>query len=336
MMPGQIDEKCVPGTSSPRAFTVRLRCSATGKLPVETRAMIAGPSNAPLLLVLGGISADASVAQTTNGGPGWWSSLFGEGALLGTQGYRILGIDFIADEGGAYAPDTFEQAGIIADTLEAIGEEPIAIIGASYGAMVALAHAQRYAAQTPLVVISAPAEPHPMATAQRSLQRQVVRLGRDHGCPGAALAIARGMAMLTYRTAPEFAGRFHGGISGTGPLSASQPMEYLEARGGAYVEAMSPGRFLSLSASIDRHRVDPSEIRCPALVIGVEQDQLVPIGDVASLAARLAGPTRFRAIGSIYGHDAFLKEPGLLGRLIGGFLDECRGSLAKPLAETGT
>lgn len=335
-MPGRSDGSGTNGTGRTRTFAVRLRRTGSARLPVQTRAMIRGPDDAPLLLVLGGISADASVVRGADGRPGWWASLFGERAPLGPQRYRILGIDFIADESGAYAPDTFEQAGIIADTLEEIGEEPLAIIGASYGGMVALAHAQRFGAQTPLVIISAPARPHPLATAQRSLQRRVVELGREHRCPGDALVIARAMAMLTYRTPEEFSERFRGGISGAGPLSASQPMAYLEARGLAYVEVMSPGRFLSLSASIDRHRVDPRQIRCPALVVGVEQDQLVPIEDMASLAAGISGRTSFRAIGSIYGHDAFLKEPGLIGGLVGEFLVECGDRLARPLAETGT
>ncbi len=330
-------ERNVPERSEGRILDVLLRrLAGHHRLPLETRAMIAGPQEAPLLLVLGGISGNASVARLEGGTPGWWASLFGEGALLGTQRFRILGIDFVADESGAYAPDTFEQASIIADTLEEIGEEPLAIIGASYGGMVALAYAQRFDARTPLVIVSASARPHPMATAQRSLQRKVVALGLWQGCADRALAIARGMAMLTYRTAPEFAERFEGGICSPDPLSASQPMDYLEARGRAYVEAMSPGRFLSLSASIDRHRVDPRQIRSPALVIGVDEDQLVPIGDVAALAAGLAGETRLRTIGSIYGHDAFLKEPELLGRLVDEFLAECGGRLAEPLAETGT
>src|SRR5690606_34044932 len=107
--------------------------------------------------------------------------------------------DFAADHDGAFAPDTFEQSAIIADALAALGEEEAyAIIGASYGGMVALAYAARFKPRTTrLVIIAAGASPHPMATAARSLQRQVVALGMRQGVGAEALAIARGMGMLT-------------------------------------------------------------------------------------------------------------------------------------------
>jgi homoserine O-acetyltransferase len=54
--------------------------------------------------------------------------------------------------------------------------------------------------------------------------------------------------------------------------------------------------------------VDPAQVRTPATLIGVREDQLVPFHDMQSLAARLAGPSRLIELNSIFGHDAFLKE----------------------------
>ncbi|HUE79619.1 MAG TPA: alpha/beta fold hydrolase [Sphingomicrobium sp.] len=320
----------------PRSFAVSLDTlplNARGKVPEWTRGCLAGPDRAPLLVVLGGISANATVAYGPQGQAGWWQSLFGLGAPLGTDKYRVLGIDFAADDGGDYAPDTKEQASIIADTLSGLDEQPLAIIGASYGGMVALAFAERFKLDTSLVIISASARPHPMSSAMRGLQRQVVALGLAHECGSQALAIARGMAMLTYRTRKEFGGRFAGGIPSGDPSAASEPCSYLKARGSAFAGAMTPGRFLSLSASIDRHSIAPEAIRCPALVIGVEEDTLVPVEDVASLAAQLGGPTQYRVIHSVYGHDAFLKEPEMLGSLIRPFLEEARTKCTAPKFE---
>ena len=206
--------------------------------------------------------------------------------------------------------------------IETLGEPVHAIIGASYGGMVALAWAEQSDnPSTQLIVISANAEPHPFASAARSLQRRVVGMGLANGCASEALSIARGMAMLTYRTAEEFGERFAGGIDHHDPLSTPAPGHYLEARGKSFVELMPPGRFLSLSASIDRHRVDPARITNPTLVVGVEEDVLVPRGQSVSLESALGGPSRLELVHSMYGHDAFLKEPAI-GELIANALKE--------------
>src|SRR5439155_1768016 len=149
------------------------------------------------------------------------------------------------------------------------------ISGASYGGMVGLALAATEPERVDrLVVISRGAEPHPVSTAARELQRRVVSLGIDAGRGEEALAIARGMAMLTYRTPQEFQVRFDGGIDDCFPASCSAPGGYLRARGQAFLSVMSPPRFLSLSGSIDRHRVHPDRIAAPVLLIGADSDQL--------------------------------------------------------------
>ncbi|MWK60509.1 alpha/beta hydrolase, partial [Pseudomonas otitidis] len=107
---------------------------------------------------------------------------------------------------------------------------------------------EKYRPSSRLVIFGAADEPHAMATAQRSLQRQVVALGRSTGNAEQALSIARAMAMTTYRTPREFGTRFPGGIQGGDPLSGSEPWSYLSARGRAFLDVMSPERFLSLSA----------------------------------------------------------------------------------------
>jgi homoserine O-acetyltransferase len=79
---------------------------------------------------------------------------------------------------------------------------------------------------------------------------------------------------------------------------------------------MSPGRFLSLSASIDRHRVDPRKIATPTLLIGATSDQLVFPEQLADLADRLAGPAELHLLDSTVGHDMFLKEAARVGELV--------------------
>lgn len=285
------------------------------------KARIGGNSDGPLVVLLGGISANRFAADDGAGGSGWWSGLAGPGKTIDPARHRILGLDFVADEGGRDAPTTLEQAEALAAILAPL-RAPATIIGASYGGMIALAlAASRPELVDQLAIISAPHAPHPAATAVRELQRRIVGLGRDGGRDTEGLAIARGLAMLTYRTPAEFGTRFTGGIDDSDPLTCSDPGRYLRARGEAYRDVMSPGRFLSLSASIDRHRVDPAAVRAPCLVIGASSDQLVPPSQLEDLAARLPD-ARLHLLESLYGHDMFLKDAAKVGPLVADFLEQ--------------
>jgi homoserine O-acetyltransferase len=326
-------ERIRPSPSAERS-AVRKR-GADAALPVKdfeislpatlgstTRARVTGREDLPVTVVLGGISANRFVCRRPDGTRGWWTGLVGEGAAIDPAERRVLGLDFAADETGKTCPTTKEQAEVICAALDHLGiERAFASVGASYGAMVGLALAEHYPDRIErLVVISAGAEPHPASTAWRELQRRVVALGIESGTKNEALAIARGMGMMSYRTPAEFEQRFEAGLPGEDPLGLTEPGEYLRARGVAFQRVMTPERFLSLSGSIDRHRSRPEAITAPALLIGADSDQLVLPSQMESLAARLAGPVELHMLSSIYGHDMFLKEAERIGELIRPFL----------------
>jgi homoserine O-acetyltransferase len=91
------------------------------------------------------------------------------------------------------------------------------------------------------------------------------------------------------------------------------PVEsYLLARGDAYAATYVPEAFVCLSESIDLHVVDPTRIRVPVTLVGILEDQLIPISDLRSLQARLGGAATLVELSSLYGHDAFLKESAAL------------------------
>ena len=297
--------------------------SGVGSLGETVTATAVGDPDAPPIVLLGGISAHCYPCTDADGRSGWWPGLSGEGRAVDPHRHLIIGVEFAADERGREAPSTHDQARVLAAALDAVGvKRPCTIIGASYGGMVALALAEAEPGRIKqLVIVSASAEPHPAATAARELQRRVVRLGLEAGRGEEALAIARGMAMLTYRTPTEFAARFDGGIDQCCPHTRSQPGAYLQARGEAFLSVMSPGRFLSLSASIDRHRVDPGQITARTLLIGATSDQLVFPEQMTALAQTIAGQTELHLIDSEVGHDMFLKEAGTVGPLIAKFVD---------------
>jgi homoserine O-acetyltransferase len=300
----------VPVPEDLRQFGDKVRASALGN-----------PLDRPVV-VLGGISADCFPGLRPDRSFGWWSGLVGEGRAVDPERMYVIGMDFAADETGATAPSSADQARVLATALETLGvRRPASIVGASYGAMVGLALAEADPTRVDrLVIVSASAEPHPASTAARELQRRVVSLGLAAGRGEEALAIARGMAMLTYRTPAEFQVRFDGGIDEAAALSCSEAGAYLRARGEAFASAMSPGRFLSLSASIDRHRVRPGTIAVPCLLIGADSDQLVFPDELRRLAASLAGSAELHVLDSLVGHDMFLKESERVGGIIAPFL----------------
>ncbi len=278
---------------------------------------IEGPAAAPLVAALGGISAHRRVSGDEAGG--WWPALVGAGRGVDSAKYRILGIDYLGGSGDSSAPDgarpfpaisAFDQAAALAALLRARDLGPLhAIVGASYGGMVALAFASRFADLVGrIVVISASDHARPLATAWRSVQRQIVREAIARGDGAAGLKLARALAMTTYRSAAEFEERF------SGPPQFEEgrfrfPVErYLFARGDDYVRRYRPESFVALSESIDLHAMDASLVRTPATLIAVCEDQLVPLADIQTLAGRLSGSCRLVRLNSIFGHDAFLKE----------------------------
>ncbi|HEY5712350.1 MAG TPA: alpha/beta fold hydrolase [Allosphingosinicella sp.] len=304
------------------AFEVRLPPSLA-RFGETARFSLCGPDDAPLVVVLGGISANLFPCIDDAGEPGWWPGLAGKGRGVCSDKFRILGVDFIADPRGRRAPSPRDQAAAIVAALDQIGVgQAHAIVGASYGGMIALAMAEHFPDRVErIAVISADARPHPAATAIRALQRRIVALGLAQGGAAEALSIARGLAMTSYRTSEEFDVRFAGGIRGDDVLGASGPGDYLRARGDAFGAVMSPERFLSLSASIDRHDVDPAKIAHKVLLIGATSDQLVPPAQIQALADGLAGPVELHLLDCLYGHDLFLKEAAAVSALVGPFFE---------------
>jgi homoserine O-acetyltransferase len=170
-----------------------------------------------------------------------------------------------------------------------------------------------------LLAISAAARAHPFSSACRALQRQALGLGELAGLPDAGVALARAMAMLTYRTPSEFAERFHAvPLIQDGRVRVAAE-DYLDAHGARHSRRMSSLAYRRLSESIDLHDVDPGMIRPPLALVAVDEDALVPASDVRALADAVPGAT-FQIINSRFGHDAFLKEEDAVARTITAFV----------------
>lgn len=279
---------------------------------------LAGAANAPVVVALGGISAHRRVFATDDMTAGWWHEIVGPGRALDADRVRVLSFDYLGGSGESTGPragesfpsvSSYDQADMLVRVLNHLGIKSLqAIAGASYGGMVALAFGERYPERAAhLLVLSAADRTHPMATAWRSIQRRIVRFGATAGQSAEGLALARALAMATYRSPEEFAARFSSAPRVDGARFVFPVEDYLLARGADYAGRYLPEAFTCLSESIDLHRVDSSRIFVPTTAVAIREDQLVPLADMRGMVARLPH-AKLHELSSVYGHDAFLKE----------------------------
>jgi len=311
----------------------------------EVHYSLLGPSNGPLVVVLGGISATRDVATAPPSGPlGWWNEMVGPGLPVDTSRFRVLAIDWLGKHSTPFRPSTNgskqartpreearkypvistrDQARALSHVLEELETGPIhTFVGSSYGGMVGLAFAAMYPDLVDrLVVISGAHRTHPMATAHRVVQRRIVELGGANGSVDDGLALSRALAMTTYRSIEEFEERFATPSISVEGDHRFEVEEYLLAQGSKFCTRITPEAFLCLSLSIDTHDIAPSSVGVPADLISITSDTLVPPWLMKELEEGLAGPCRHHQIDSLFGHDAFLKEVEAIGSLLIQILD---------------
>lgn len=317
--PAAAERRDLTAQRATRTVTLKPKYGGDARM-VDVRYLWCGAPGAPTVIVQGGISADRNVTSLDDEQPnGWWQSLVGDGAAVDLRRWRVLAIDWLTPaELGTGIVSSEDQADALAALLRVLGiNQAHAFIGSSYGAMVALAFAARHPHSIGRLVLLAGAHrPHPLSTAQRSVQRGIVRLGQQSGQVAEALALARQLAITTYRGSAEFGQRFAGAPQWRDERFHFPVEDYLAHQGRRFVERFDADRFLALSESIDLHDVAPDQIPTPTTLIGFPSDRLVPLADLCELQRRLHGPATLEVVDSPYGHDAFLKEPERLAPLL--------------------
>ena len=179
---------------------------------------LVGEPGAPVIAVLGGISADRVVAaQGGDAQRGWWEWMVGLGRPLDLRVHQVLTIDYLfgcGDSSGEAVEATLagdgpvsvplvtptDQAHTLAAVTAAVGAEPLCgLIGASYGGAIALSFAVAHPERVQnTLVIGAADRSHPMATAVRVVERRIVQRAAAAGNAAAGVALARALAMTTY------------------------------------------------------------------------------------------------------------------------------------------
>lgn len=294
-----------------------------------------GSADAPLIVVLGGISAHRRACDRD--GRGWWEAQCGAGKALDTDRYRLLGIDWLGGCDGSTGPrhvrqgetqaefptiSTGDQARALLLLLNRLGVRRVhLLVGASYGGNVA----QQLAALLGdrlrrLVLLSAAHRPAQFGLALRHVQRAILDLGADST---QALALARSLAVLGYRTPESLEQRF-GGANVADEARAESANDgrddsvvgWVEYHGAKFVRRFDTEAYRCLGRSLDTHDIDPAAIATATTLFAVRDDLTVPVTLLREYAARTRARCDFVEIDSVYGHDAFLKEETIVGRLL--------------------
>ena len=320
-------DACEPSRTTRGIASVDLALRHAGPRRVRIAWELHGAAGAPVIAVQGGISATRHAsASTVHPEAGWWDAQVGDGRAIDTTRRRVLSIDWLGADGTLDCTlDPSDQADALAAVLDELGISRLhAFVGASYGAMVGLQFAARHAARVrKLVAVSGAHCSHPQVTALRVIQRRIVALGRSEGGVREALALARSLAVIGYRSGEEFGARFDAAPNVDAQGARFAVEDYFDAIGPRFVARFTPTAYLRLSESIDLQRVEPAELHVPLELIAVRQDQIVPLADLETLAA-CAARCRLQTIDSCYGHDAFLKETAAVDAALRNALEEVR------------
>lgn len=282
-----------------------------------------------VVLVLHALTGSADAAGD------WWAEQIGPGRAIDTDRWAVLAPNLLGSCYGSSGPSTREhfppltvrdQARAIAVLLERLGLATVAlVVGGSLGGMVALEFAASFPGRArAALVIAAPARLGAGAIAWSAVQRRALALGGAEG-----LALARQVAMLSYRTASGLDARFGRERTRDGDFRVTA---WLAAHGERLVARMDAATYRALIDTMDTHdlagerggigeRLRASGTRFTG--VGIPGDRFCEASEVAAWVQAAGG--RYREIISPHGHDAFLIEHSQVSAL----LAEALGAVAR-------
>jgi len=322
-----------------RIGTLVLDCGATLGEVVQRVSVYGTPraDGTNVVLVNHALTGSSRVAE-------WWAEIAGRGKLLDTDLLTVVGVNALGGCYGSTGPASPASDGApygarfpaitVADmvraqrrALSALGIERLALVaGGSLGGMQAI----EWALQAPrrvghVLAIGAYDSLSAMGIALNAVAREAIAIAST---PERGIALARKIAMLTYKSEALFAER-HGrkfdrkGGDPTRRTGDKYDVEgYLDYQGAIFARRMDPQSYLTLTRAMDtfdtRERV--LEPPYPAFTfVGISSDWLFLPEYVRSAAERFAdegADSVYVELVSNHGHDAFLAEPEHLQRLV--------------------
>ena len=288
----------------------------------------------------------------------WWGGLLGPGKALDTDRYFIVAANALGSPYGSVSPltknpETGRPYGIdfpktsTRDTvmahkrlLDHLGVRRIALaIGGSMGGMHALEWAFYGEFVQAIAPIAVGGRHSAWCIAWSEAQRQAIyadpawKAGRysSDAPPVAGLAVARMIAMVSYRSMPSLKEKFGRqkmpGADEQRPFSVES---YLRYQGDKLVGRFDANCYLRLTEQMDSHDVSRGRgaypdvlrsIKQPTLVVGIESDVLYSLPEQKELVEYVPNAS-MRLLPSIHGHDAFLIELDSLNDIVLNWMDE--------------
>ncbi len=281
----------------------------------------------------------------------WWSPLIGPGKALDTDQYFVVCANAMGSPYGTASPITIDpltglQYGIkfpiptIRDTvnlhkklLDELGVQKIAFpIGGSMGGMQVLEWAFHEDFVFALVPIGVGGRHSPWCIGWSETQRQAIY--RDPAWeygnylpekgPSDGLAIARMIAMMSYRSYGSFDEKFGRNVKTENKKTSFSVESYLRHQGEKLVHRFDANCYVRLTESMDTHDISRSrgeyfqvlsEIKQPSLIIGIDTDILYPLEEQRELSSYMPNSI-FEVLKSDHGHDGFLIETDTVNRIV--------------------
>ncbi|WP_420362310.1 homoserine O-acetyltransferase [Curtobacterium aetherium] len=328
------------------------------------------PARDNAVLVFHALTGDSHVAGPPGPGhrtAGWWGDVVGPGLAIDTDRFFVIAPNVLGGCQGTTGPSSVAPDGVewgsrfpfvtVRDQVATQGrladrlgiDRFAAIVGGSMGGM----HALELAVTQPervarLAVLATTAQTTADQIAANSLQRAAIQMdpgfaGGDHHDaepgegPHRGLALARRMALMTYRAPDELNGRFarswQSDVSPLGDDGRFSVESYLDFHGNKFTRRFDAASYVALTHAMDSHDVGAgrggvdaalARVTARTLVVGVSSDRLFPVEDQHRIAAGVRDTLdgdRSAVITSEFGHDGFLIEHEAVGAHLRRLLD---------------
>ena len=302
------------------------------------------PEGTNALVVCHALTGSADVDQ-------WWGDLLGPGRAFDTDHFFVVCANVLGSPYGTTSPltinpDTGRPYGpefplvTIRDTvnlhrklLEHLGVRQVAVaVGGSMGGMQVLEWAFQGDFVRAIIPIAVGGRHSAWCIGWSEAQRQAIYADpRWRGGyydpddpPVHGLAIARMIAMISYRSYQSFEARFGRRRMLRGEKKLFAVESYLHYQGEKLVRRFDANCYVRLTQKMDSHDVSRgrgpypevlAEVRQPALVVGIDSDVLYPLAEQEELATHLPNASLY-VLHSPHGHDAFLIETQTLNEVL--------------------
>jgi len=314
------------------------------------------------VLVLHALTGDSHVTGPAGPGhqtSGWWSQVVGPSLAIDTDKWCVIAPNILGGCQGTTGPASSGPDGqewgsrfpyltirdqvtaqvALADSLGI--ERFAAVVGGSMGGMLALEWAVGYPERLERVaILAAPALSDADEISLNSVQLESITMdpgfnggdyydAKDGDGPHRGLALARRLALLSYRSPSELNQRFRRSwqseVSPLGSNGRFAVESYLDFHGNKFARRFDANSYITLVNAMSSHDVGRgrgsveealSRVTARSLVLGVDSDRLFPVSTQQDLAALLPNGIdgdQAVVISSDFGHDGFLIEDELVG-----------------------